>query len=109
MSPAKFVPVSQKSLDVVNLSNALPISCIVRAPERQNRISIVAIQIDSLLRDQVVDMIGHPCPRRGIAEVQQFSFTVAAKEPFRMVLIQPRSRTRALRNKPYDQFLAVGM
>src|SRR5882724_9441235 len=44
-----------------------------------------------------------------VAEVQQFSFTIASQESLRMVFVQPCSRAGALRHKPDNQFFSIRM
>ncbi len=71
-------------------------------------VEILAVQIDSLFLDELIDVFGEPLAGLRIAEVQE-SAASSAEDPFGVVLRQPGIGVNAFRLEPYDRFDALGM
>ena len=70
MPPPQFVPISQVAGDVADFRNTLAVGRVVRAPDVQRiEVEILPIQVNSLLRQQLVNVVGQPLERVGIAQV----------------------------------------
>ena len=109
MMPEQFVPIGEVAGDVLDLGDALAVRGVVGAPEAERvHVEVLAVEVDALLVDQLVDVLGEPFPGLRIAEVQQ-SAVLAAENPFGMVLGQPGAGRDPLRLEPDDDLHALGM
>jgi hypothetical protein len=106
MSPAQFIPKSQVSLDVPVLGESLAVGRIIGAPELERvHIEILAVEIDSLLADKAVHVIGKPLVGRGISQVEQ----LATQEPLGVMRREPSSPLDSLGFEPHNEFHIPGM
>ena len=111
MTAQQFIPIRQIAHDVLVFGDALTVGGVVVLPEAQ-RIDVVVltIQVDTFVRDDLVNMVDQPLPRLRIAQVQQ-STSGTAENPFGVLCGQPCSGGHTFRFEPEDDLdtLAVGM
>jgi len=67
---------------VLVLGDALPVRRVGRSPEGQRvDVEILPIEVDALLGQELVHVVGEPLPGRGVAQVQKarVAFTALAR------------------------------
>ena len=94
---------------MANLRDPLAVVGVVGPPEPQRvDIVILAVEVDALLRQELIHMLGEPLAGFRLAQVQQ-SVVARAQQPLGMLLEQPTAPVRPLRLEPQHQFLAFGV
>ncbi|OPZ96037.1 MAG: hypothetical protein BWY71_02044 [Planctomycetes bacterium ADurb.Bin412] len=102
MTLAQFIPVRQIPHYILVLRYALAILGIIFLPEgKRIDIVILPVEVNSLFRNDVADMIDHPIQRLRIAHVQH-SALGTSQYPFGVLGGQPGSRRHPFRLKPYN-------
>ena len=89
MPAEDLVPEGQVALHVPHLGEALAVGGIGGSPASERlHIEILAIDVDTLARDQPVDRFHDPLPRLGMPQVKQPS-PAALQDPLGMLHGQP--------------------
>ena len=100
MPVPQLVPERQVALDVADLGNSLPVHRIAFSPDPERiEIEILTVQVNALLGEELIDVVGEPLAGLGVAEVQQ-PVAALAQEPFGMLFKQPRALVDPLRLEP---------
>ncbi len=108
MAAAQLVPVRQVAADVVVLGDPLAVLGVVLPPQVQRvDVEVLAVEVDALRGDELVDVVGQPLAGLGVAEVEQAAVG-AAEDPLGVVFGQPRAAVDALRLEPHDRPDALG-
>ena len=83
MAATQFIPIGQVAGDMVVLCDALAVLGVVLLPEAQRvDVEVLAVQVDALLGDEPIDVLGQPLADFGVAQVEQAA-ALAAQNPFR--------------------------
>ncbi len=114
VAAAQLVPEAQVALHVLVLGHALAVGGVMPAPVRQRvEVMVLAVQVNALLREHAVHMIGQPLTGRGVAQVQQAVLRLVRRharlvdEPFGVLRLQPRAIRDALGLEPQERLEAA--
>ncbi len=75
---------------------------------RRVDVEILAVKIDTLFLDELIDVLGEPLAGLRIAEIQE-SATSSTEDPFGVILRKPGIGVNAFRLEPDDRFDALGV
>src|ERR1017187_1223211 len=96
MALTQVIKIGQVALDIFDLSYALAVERLIAPPERKGvDIEVLTINVNPLVIDHLIDVIGQPLPRLRVSQVQELPAPVEdsiirignSKEPFRVLLI----------------------